>query len=113
MKGTHLGEFEELILLTVAALQGQAYGLAIKKELEEQSGRKVTISAVHTACNRLEGKGFLTAEFGEKSEKRGGKRKKLYSVSLKGQQALLDTQHLRQRLWLRIPPGTFQIEWSW
>lgn len=113
MKGTHLGEFEELILLTVAALHGEAYGLAIKKELEEQSGRKVTISAVHTACNRLEGKGFLTAEFGEKSEKRGGKRKKMYSVSLKGQQALLDTQHLRQRLWLRIPPGTFQIEWSW
>lgn len=113
MKGTHLGEFEELILLTVAALHGEAYGLAIKKELEEQSGRKVTISAVHTACNRLEGKGFLTAEFGEKSEKRGGKRKKMYTVSLKGQQALLETQHLRQRLWLRIPPGTFQIEWSW
>ena len=54
MKGTHLGEFEELILLAVAALQEDAYGLAIKREIEEQAKRKVTISAVHAAANRLE-----------------------------------------------------------
>ncbi len=113
MKGTHLGEFEEIVMLTIAALQREAYGLAIKKELEEQTGRKVTISAVHTACNRLEIKGLLSAEFGEKSDKRGGKRKKIYSLSLKGQQALLDAQELRQRLWVRIPPGSFQLDASW
>lgn len=112
MKGTHLGEFEEIVMLTVAALQEEAYGLAIKKELEEQTNRKVTISAVHTACNRLENKGFLSAHFGEKSDKRGGKRKKIYSVSLKGQQALYDARLLRQQLWLRIPPGSFQIDIS-
>lgn len=112
MKGTHLGEFEEIVMLVVAALQQDAYGLAIKKELEEQTQRKVTISAVHAACNRLEGKGFLLAKFGEKSEKRGGKRKKIYSVTLKGQHALQHANELRQKLWSRIAPGTFQIEVS-
>lgn len=110
MKGTHLGEFEELVMLAIAALQEEAYGLGIKKELEEQTNRSVAISAVHTACNRLEIKGLLTADFGDKSETRGGKRKKIYTVSLKGQQALNDARQLRERLWLRIPPGTFQIE---
>ena len=113
MKGTHLGEFEEIVMLTVAALQGEAYGLAIKKELEAQTQRKVTISAVHAACNRLEAKGFLQAEFGDKSQKRGGKRKKLYSVSLQGQYALAEAHSLRQRLWKRIPKTSFQIEINW
>lgn len=113
MKGTYLGEFEEIVMLTVAALQDEAYGLAIKKELEEQTGRKVTISAVHASCNRLETKGFLTAHFGEKSDKRGGKRKKIYAVSLKGQKALQEAYELRQRLWNRIPGTSFQLEFSW
>lgn len=113
MKGTHLGEFEEIVLLVVAALQADAYGLAIKKELEEQAQRKVTISAVHAACNRLETKGFLTAEFGEKSQQRGGKRKKIYTVSLLGQKALYNAHNLRQRLWNRIADSDFQIEFNW
>ncbi|MEL7119278.1 MAG: helix-turn-helix transcriptional regulator [Bacteroidota bacterium] len=109
MKGTHLGEFEEIVMLVIAALQQDAYGLAIKKELEEQTQRKVTISAVHAACNRLEDKGFLSSSFGEKSEKRGGKRKKIYKVSIKGQEALQLANEIRQRLWSRINPGYFQI----
>lgn len=112
-KGNHLGEFEELVMLTVAALQDEAYGLAIKNELEEQSKRHITISAVHTACNRLEDKGLLTAHFGEKSEQRGGKRKKIYTVSLKGQHALYEAQELRMRLWKRIPKTSFQIDFLW
>ncbi|MEL6658337.1 MAG: helix-turn-helix transcriptional regulator [Bacteroidota bacterium] len=113
MKGTHLGEFEEIILLAVAALQEDAYGLAIKREIEEQAQRKVTISAVHSAANRLEDKGYLKAEFGEKSARRGGKRKKVYRVSLEGQYALRAAHEIRQRMWQRISPSTFQIDLSW
>ncbi|MEL6970091.1 MAG: helix-turn-helix transcriptional regulator [Bacteroidota bacterium] len=113
MKGTHLGEFEEIILLAVAALQEDAYGLAIKREIEEQANRRVTISAVHAAANRLEDKGYLKAEFGEKSARRGGKRKKVYRVSLEGQYALRAAHELRQRMWRRISPSTFQIDLSW
>ena len=113
MKGTHLGEFEELLLLAIAALQEDAYGLAIMKEIAEQAQRKVTLSAVHAAANRLEEKGFLKAEFGEKSARRGGKRKKIYRVSLEGQHALRAAFELRQRMWRRISPSAFQIDLSW
>jgi len=112
MKGTHLGEFEEIVLLAIAALQYEAYGLMIKRELEEQTARKITISAVHTACNRLEEKGYLEAEYGEKSAKRGGKRKKIYRVNLAGQNALRSAYELRQRMWGRIKPEGFQIDLS-
>jgi DNA-binding PadR family transcriptional regulator len=112
MKGTHLGEFEEIVLLAIAALQHEAYGLMIKRELEEQTARKITISAVHTACNRLEEKGYLEAEYGEKSAKRGGKRKKIYRVNLAGQNALRSAYELRQRMWGRIKPEGFQIDLS-
>ena len=112
MKGTHLGEFEEIVMLVIAALMDDAYGLQIKKELEEQTQRKVSISAVHAACNRLETKGFLTAEFGEVSYKRGGKRKKIYNVSLKGKKALHAANELRQRLWQNIPGSSFQIDFT-
>lgn len=110
MKGTYLGEFEEIVMLAIAIKQEEAYGLAIKKELEEQTKRNISISAVHAACNRLEKKGFLTAYFGEKSEVRGGKRKKIYSISLKGQKALNAANELRQRLWNKIPGTNFQID---
>lgn len=113
MKGTHLGEFEELVMLVIAILQQDAYGLAIKKELEEQTNRKVAISAVHAACNRLEDKGFLSSNFGEKSEKRGGKRKKIYAVSVKGQKALILANELRQKLWGKINPGFFQTSFDY
>lgn len=113
MKGTHLGEFEEIVMLAIAALEENAYGLAIKKELEEQSGRNITISAVHAACNRLETKGLLSSGFGEKSEMRGGKRKKIYSVTQKGETALTDAFELRKRMWGRLPDGGFQTNFSW
>lgn len=113
MKGNNLGEFEELILLTVAALHGGAYGLAIQKTLAAETERKVTLSAVHAACNRLQDKGFLSAEFGAATARRGGKRKKLYTVTVRGQEALHEAQALRMRLWRRIPPGNLQIDVSW
>lgn len=113
MKGTHLGEFEEIVMLAIAALQEEAYGLAIKKELEGQTGRNISISAVHAACNRLETKGLLSSDFGEKSEMRGGKRKKIYAVSLKGQTALTEAFQLRERMWKRLPDGGFQTSFSW
>lgn len=109
MKGTYLGEFEEIVLLTIAILYGEAYGVAIKKQLEKETGRKISIGAVHAACNRLQDKGFLVSEFGEKSEKRGGKRKKCYIVTKQGQKAIEAARDLRVRLWSQIPKAAFQF----
>ncbi|MEZ5041676.1 MAG: helix-turn-helix transcriptional regulator [Saprospiraceae bacterium] len=110
MKGTHLGEFEELVLLTIAILQDEAYGLAIQKEMERQSGRSISIGAVHASCNRLEEKAFLDARYSEASQKRGGKRKKLYTVTYAGQRALTQVRDLRQSLWEQIPKTVFPVK---
>ena len=109
MKGTYLGEFEEIVMLTIACLFDQAYGLAIKKEMEKQTGRKIRIGAVHAACNRLQDKGFLSADWSDASQIRGGKRKKCYLVTLQGQKALKEAYELRNRLWKNIPKTAFEI----
>jgi len=109
MKGTYLGEFEELVLLTIGVLYDEAYGVAIKKEMEEQLGRTVSIGAVHASVNRLEEKGFLVSRFGDPTKERGGKRKKFYRVTTEGQEALQEARNMRQKLWDMIPKTAFNL----
>lgn len=103
MKGTNLGEFEELVLLTVGILYDNAYSVAIKQELNQQTGRKVTISSVHAAVYRLEEKGLLNSRMGEMTNERGGKRKRLFTISQAGKEALEKASELRNRLRNQIP----------
>ena len=103
MKATSLGEFEEIVLLTVGTLHGDAYGVQVRRELEERLERKVNISAVHSALYRLESKGFLSTHMGEATNKRGGKRKKYFEVTAFGMQALKDARNLRTSLWNALP----------
>ena len=107
MSQQNLGEFEELVLLIISILgEESAYGVAIREELEPQSGRKISIGAVHAATNRLEDKGFLESRFGSVTLERGGKRKKLYRVSQLGAQSLKASKELRNRLWDLIPANS-------
>jgi len=104
MKGTYLGEFEELVLLTVAVIQREgAYGNAILDQIENKAKRKVNLSAVHSALHRLEKKGFLKSFKGEATAIRGGKRKRLYKITPYGVKALNEIKELRQGLWSAIP----------
>ena len=103
MKGTYLGEFEELILLTVAALNNDAYAVHVKKEAEEVASRKINISAVHSALYRLEKKGFLSSEFGGATQKRGGKKKRFFQVTNTGFEALKASKEMKMHLWKKIP----------
>ena len=110
MKGTNLGEFEELVLLVVGVLHPDAYGVAIKKELERKTDRKVSIGAVHAATNRLEHKGFLESYKGALVRERGGKRKKCYKVTFYGQQTLKSVMEMRMQLWQAIPNTAFSVK---
>lgn len=103
MKGTYLGEFEELALLTVGVLSDNAYGVSVKNEVEHQSGRKVTLSAIHAVLNRLQDKGFLDSTFGPATNERGGKRKRLFKMTNLGKDALKSSRSLRDQLWKQIP----------
>jgi PadR family transcriptional regulator, regulatory protein PadR len=103
MKGTYLGEFEEIVLLAVGILYDEAYGVSIRQEIENQTQRNVNIGAVHTALHRLEAKGYLSSRFGEAEEIRGGKRKRLFTLSASGINALRDAQAIRKQMWSQLP----------
>ncbi len=101
MKGANLGEFEELILLIVASQGAEAYAVSVKTEVEQY--RKVNISAVHSSLYRLEDKGLLKSHFGNATQKRGGKKKRLFQVTNVGFKALRDGKEQKEQLWKTIP----------
>ena len=103
MKGTNLGEFEELILLTTASLMSEAYSVAICDEMEKHTGRTAKLGVVHASLNRLEEKGFLKSKLGEATKARGGKRKRFYMLTNPGKAALIKAKDMRDQLWSRIP----------
>lgn len=103
MKGTNLGEFEELILLTVGALFDEAYGVAVQQHLEEKCDRSVTLSTIHVALHRLEEKGYLDSRLDGATGERGGRRKLLFRVTRSGQLALTTAREMRNDLWKAWP----------
>lgn len=109
MKRTFLGEFEEIVLLVVAACATDAYGVIIWEQLQQQTGRSITISAVHATLYRLEEKGFLSSELGGATAERGGRRKRFFTVTALGSRALQEIQSLRDQLWQAIPQGKLQL----
>ena len=112
MARTYLGEFEELVLLIVAVMEGQAYGVGVLEELESQAGRKVNISAVHSALRRLESKGFVKSGWSEATAERGGRRKRLFTITSEGSRALTEVRDVRVNLWRQIPGFTSNISFS-
>lgn len=103
MKGTYLGEFEELVLLSVGILFDDAYGLAIAGELEKETNRTVMISSVHKALVRLEEKGYLKSHMGGATETRGGRDKRLYELTQAGIKVLNQSRELRNAMYKQVP----------
>ncbi|MEQ8417787.1 MAG: helix-turn-helix transcriptional regulator [Imperialibacter sp.] len=108
MQRIYLGEFEELVLLTVGVLYDDAYAVAITKEVEKQSDRSVNVSAVHKSLYRLEKKGMLDSRLGDPESKRGGKRKRLFNITPYGKKALDESMDLRVSLRKQIPELAFK-----
>jgi len=98
-----LGEFEELVLTLAAALQGEAYGAAISDEIETRLKREVTLSAVHVTLYRLEDKGYLRSRVGGATNERGGRRKRIYTVTSAGFAVLKGMKESRIDLWKLVP----------
>src|SRR5688572_31599992 len=103
MKGTNLGEFEELVLLTIAALMDEAYSVAVCDELTKHTGRSVKLGVVHAVLNRLDEKGLVKSQLGEATKTRGGKRKRFYQLTIPGRASLVRSKSMRDQLWDRIP----------
>ncbi|MEM9897133.1 MAG: helix-turn-helix transcriptional regulator [Bacteroidota bacterium] len=99
----HLGEFEEIVMLTVAILQDEAYGFGIIEEMESRLKRSVSIGALQTVLKRLEKKGYLDSALGESTAIRGGKRKRFYHLTSAGKEILKETKEQRVGLWEAVP----------
>ncbi len=98
-----LGEFQELVLLIVAALNKEAYGVGILRSLQKETGKKINISAIHKALKRMEEKGFVESHYGGITNERGGRRKKYYLITALGKKILDEQYELRTRIYQRIP----------
>ncbi len=99
----HLGEFEEVVMLTVAILVDEAYGFAIIEEMEKRLDRKVSIGSLQTVLRRLEKKGYLDSKMGEATNVRGGKRKRYFTLTTTGKNVLKETKEQRLGLWNAVP----------
>lgn len=86
--GKHLGDFEQLVLLAVLGLGPKAYGMAVRREIESKTGRRITLGAVYTTLDRLEEKGMVSSWTGEATPERGGRAKRFFRVEASGQKAL-------------------------
>ena len=99
-----------MVLLTIAILYENAYGISIKDEIESKLNRKVSVGAMRTALSRLEKKGFVESEFGEATAVRGGKRKRYFKVTQTGKAALEQVMETRKRLWDAVPEIAFDFK---
>ncbi|NOT74179.1 MAG: PadR family transcriptional regulator [Cyclobacteriaceae bacterium] len=103
MKETNLGEFEEVILLLVGILGEEAYAFKIAEEFESQTDRVVSIGAAHSTLTRLENKGFVNSKMGKSTAERGGRRKRIYTITASGKRVLQNAREFRMALWKQYP----------
>jgi DNA-binding PadR family transcriptional regulator len=109
MKNYQLGEFEEIVILTVGILNNEAYSVAIKDEIELRLSRTVSMGALHTALRRLEDKGYLKSYAGEVTEDRAGRPRRYFEITAMGKKAMQYVKATRDELWKAIPKTVMQI----
>lgn len=103
MKKYPLGEFEEIVMLTIGILHKRAYGISIKKEIEARLSRNVSMGALHTALVRLEEKGYIDSHDGEATRERAGRPRKYFQITALGKKAIEYSRNTRDELWRAIP----------
>ena len=110
MKKYQLGEFEEIVILTIAILYKGAYGVAIKQEIESRLSRNVSMGAMHTALVRLEDKGYIKSFKGEETEERMGRPRRYYQITALGKKAMEYAKDTRNELWRAIPKVSLDLK---
>ncbi len=103
MKKYQLGEFEEIVMLTIGILYKEAYGVAIKNEIQKRLSRQVSMGAMHSALVRLEGKGYIKSFIGEGTEDRMGRPRRYFQITALGKKAIAYSKDTRNKLWSAIP----------
>ena len=107
MSETYLGEFEQIVLLAVVRLGEKAYGVPIRREIEQRGGRGTSIGALYSTLDRLEAKGYVHSRFADPTPQRGGRSKRYFRVTAEGLEALSHSKNVLDRMWkgLRFKGG--------
>ncbi len=98
-KGEYLGEFEQMVLWALVRLGQNAYGMLVRQEIEERTGREVSIGAVYATLERLEAKKLVSSSVGEATAVRGGRAKRHFRVTGAGASALKESQAALMNMW--------------
>ncbi|WNJ16363.1 helix-turn-helix transcriptional regulator [Pontibacter sp. G13] len=101
--GNYLGALEEIVLLSIGILGEQAYGVSIQTEIDQRTGHKHSMGALHSTLSRLEGKGMIRSQMGGATAERGGRRKRFFQLTASGEAALLEAKQLRENFWSSFP----------
>ena len=108
MKHQSLGDFEQLVLLAIAHLGGEAYGIPIVEEIEQRTGRSVARAAVYITLRRLEEKGFVSSWVSEPTPERGGKGRRYVKLETEGVRALREARLVAERMWNGLDPASLR-----
>ena len=108
-RGDRIGEFEELVLMAVAILGEEAYGLGVRDFLAGQTGRKSALGAIHATLYRLQDKGLLDSGMEGAKEERGGRRKRVFEGTSAGKAAVQEARQARERIWDMVPSGVMSV----
>lgn len=102
-KGDYLGEFEIVVLSTLLHLGENAYGMTIRRAIDERTGRSVSIGAIYATLRRLERKGMVGSRLGEPTAERGGRAKRFFVLEPAGEEAVARSRAMFSRLWEDLP----------
>jgi DNA-binding PadR family transcriptional regulator len=107
VKTPSLGEFEQIVLLAVLRLKDAAYGVSIRREIAQRTGRDSASGALYTTLDRMERKGLVKSRMGDATPERGGRAKRYYRITVSGSTAIARAQHGYQRMLegLKLPRG--------
>src|SRR5687767_3372149 len=103
-----LGEFEQMVLLAIAHMEGEAYGVPIVEEIERRTGRSVARAAVYITLRRLEEKGFVSSWMSDPTPERGGKGRRYVKLEAEGVRALREARRAAERMWQGLDPATLR-----
>jgi len=104
MSAGSLGEFEQLVLLAIVQLGADAYGMTIRRQIEDRTGRTVAIGALYTALERLECKGYVASALSDPTPRRGGRAKRIFRMQRAGLAALERSRDILARMWAGVSP---------
>ncbi|MGH9630795.1 MAG: PadR family transcriptional regulator [Bryobacteraceae bacterium] len=87
-RGEILGPLEQIILLALVRLKSRAYGMTVRREIEQRTGRSISIGAIYATLERLETKGYVSSFTGDPTPERGGRAKRFFRLEPSGEEAL-------------------------